>query len=298
MKQWGPGVPKACRVGFGVVGSVNYYDVLGVSRDADQVVIAAAYRALARKYHPDTGSDTADSEKFGRITMAFEVLRDPEQRRSYDEQLSSAIHEDAEWAEDTRDFVQPPASAMQWQEIAPKRTVTVGSVTSDVLWLVLGVPVCFVLGVGFAHILLSSAVFIFFDWMTADSYSFSQAAHTVVELIQAFVTTIQEEDERVPPQTLWFTAFSAGWLYLCAGAAASAIVSHTVEERPWLPIWPVFLPMIALALYSGYRALTIPALPGDGMATVNGLTSALAILAGVVSARTSLPQERMTAASA
>ncbi len=63
----------------------DYYQTLGVARDADAQTIKQAYRKLARKYHPDV-SDEADAEdKFKTINEAYEVLKDPEKRAAYDE---------------------------------------------------------------------------------------------------------------------------------------------------------------------------------------------------------------------
>jgi DnaJ-class molecular chaperone len=63
----------------------DYYDVLGISRDAAEEHIKKAYRRLARKYHPDTaGKDPAKTEKFKEVQEAYEVLSDPEKRKSYD----------------------------------------------------------------------------------------------------------------------------------------------------------------------------------------------------------------------
>jgi curved DNA-binding protein len=64
----------------------DYYDVLGVARNASDAEIKKAFRTLARKYHPDVAKDknTAE-EKFKEINEANEVLSDPEKRRKYDE---------------------------------------------------------------------------------------------------------------------------------------------------------------------------------------------------------------------
>jgi curved DNA-binding protein len=62
----------------------DYYEVLGVPRDADQDAIRRAYRKLARKYHPDLNSDSEAEDRFKEIGEANEVLSDPEKRESYD----------------------------------------------------------------------------------------------------------------------------------------------------------------------------------------------------------------------
>ncbi|MFZ9888553.1 MAG: DnaJ C-terminal domain-containing protein [Myxococcota bacterium] len=63
----------------------DYYDILGIPRRAGERDIKAAYRRLARQYHPDvTGDDTRATERFKEITEAYEVLSDPQRRRSYD----------------------------------------------------------------------------------------------------------------------------------------------------------------------------------------------------------------------
>src|SRR5437588_2189757 len=63
----------------------DYYDVLGVPRDADDAAIKKAFRRLARELHPDVNSHDPDAEeKFKQAAEAYEVLSDPERRATYD----------------------------------------------------------------------------------------------------------------------------------------------------------------------------------------------------------------------
>jgi curved DNA-binding protein len=62
----------------------DYYEVLGVPRDADQDAIRRAYRKLARKYHPDLNSDSEAEDRFKELGEAYEVLSDAEKRERYD----------------------------------------------------------------------------------------------------------------------------------------------------------------------------------------------------------------------
>ena len=63
----------------------DYYESLGVSRDASPEEIRRAYRALARKHHPDVNKEGGAEDRFKEISEAYEVLRDPDKRARYDQ---------------------------------------------------------------------------------------------------------------------------------------------------------------------------------------------------------------------
>jgi curved DNA-binding protein len=66
------------------VGYHDYYETLGVPRDASAEDIRRAYRTLARKYHPDVNKEAGAEDRFKELAEAYEVLRDPEKRERYD----------------------------------------------------------------------------------------------------------------------------------------------------------------------------------------------------------------------
>lgn len=63
----------------------DYYEVLGVKRDATDAQIKSAYRKLARKFHPDVNKAADASEKFREATEAYDVVSDPQKRKAYDQ---------------------------------------------------------------------------------------------------------------------------------------------------------------------------------------------------------------------
>lgn len=64
----------------------DYYEVLGVDKNADEAAIKKAYRVLAKKYHPDMNPGDKEAEKkFKEASEAYAVLSDPEKKRQYDQ---------------------------------------------------------------------------------------------------------------------------------------------------------------------------------------------------------------------
>ena len=67
----------------------NYYDILGVKKDASAADIKKRYRKLVRQYHPDVSDDPDADNKIAEINNAYETIRDKDKRAEYDAMLNN-----------------------------------------------------------------------------------------------------------------------------------------------------------------------------------------------------------------
>ena len=81
----------------------DLYAILGVLPDAEPDVLKAVYLALAKKYHPDTSGSSEHEEKLKEINAAYEILRDPVQRREYDATRSQQNDDTGQYEPDVDD---------------------------------------------------------------------------------------------------------------------------------------------------------------------------------------------------
>jgi curved DNA-binding protein CbpA len=114
------------------------YAILQVSQDADQEVIQAAYRTLARRLHPDRSDDPTASAQMARLNAAWETLGDPERRAAYDRTHVAGVILDspARSAAASRPTQPPPTQAPPTQPTRSAGTTSTArpARTSGVVW--------------------------------------------------------------------------------------------------------------------------------------------------------------------
>ncbi len=109
------------------------YAILQVSQDADQDVLLAAYRALARRLHPDLSDDPTASARMARLNAAWETVGDPERRAAYDKTHLAGVILDSSTrtAAATSRSTSAPSAA---QPAAPKAGGTATQASAGVAW--------------------------------------------------------------------------------------------------------------------------------------------------------------------
>lgn len=107
----------------------NYYEILGVPKDATKEQIKKAFRKGARKYHPDVNPDNPEAEEnFKKLNEAYQVLSDPEKRQKYDQfgsqwkeyNQAGGKPEDFNWSQWTAGPPQDNSSTYETRQVSPE----------------------------------------------------------------------------------------------------------------------------------------------------------------------------------
>jgi curved DNA-binding protein CbpA len=105
---------------------MNYYLLLGIPQDADADTIRSAFRALARRYHPDAGEGSS-AERFRELLIAYETLNDPTRRGDYDRILRNRRPSRTHFVEPLRAHAAPEPMLSRRREVG-RRYLAYGSV--------------------------------------------------------------------------------------------------------------------------------------------------------------------------
>lgn len=257
-------------------GSVpDFYDLLGVSSGAEPEVISAAYRALAKKHHPDVNRGPGAQDRLAALNEAYEILRDPAARRAYDAAIrrGPATGPSSPIVDDT------PATE-------PARVVVVrrGSLVGNVVYLLVGVPVIWTLAMLAAHVLLTWIGTVLLDWAGAGEYSMVQAVNSLGEIIRGVYDQVVEAEpaRQDVPVSFVMTALGSFWLFICSGAATAGLASHAREERAGLPMWTVALVVILFFGFLTWRRLSGLTSGASLDFRIDACVTQAAVLAGIV----------------
>lgn len=105
--------------------ALDYYRELGVTRRASHSDIKAAYRELAKKFHPDKNKEASAQSKFQRIALAYETLSDPEKRRQYDMHGDDYANVDRQQRQRGNDFFDPFNQYRRRPQVTPLFSSTI-----------------------------------------------------------------------------------------------------------------------------------------------------------------------------
>ncbi len=119
---------------------VDYYAILGVLPNAEDVVIRAAYKALAQRYHPDkfTGSAAEASLRMQEINAAYSVLGDPLKRANYDDKRCADIGDSSSYFDEGADSQEPDYDPLeeQWSVVVSyfPELIKINGRLQDIAW--------------------------------------------------------------------------------------------------------------------------------------------------------------------
>ena len=127
--------------------SVDYYATLGVNPSSEDIVIQAAYRALMRRYHPDTNPSPEAAKRSQAINAAYAILSDPGRRKSYDAIRAAQAKTNNRGS--TKPPPPPPPPPPKSNTASGESAVSMGSRAKELAMSLGGVAVLFLLGIAF-----------------------------------------------------------------------------------------------------------------------------------------------------
>lgn len=229
----------------------DYYIVLGVNSDAEPEVIAAAYKALAKKYHPDVSDDRNAERRLQQLNEAYATLRDPKLRSEYDRRMAKDVYGEADVG-DVLSATEPQMTFAGAPDSKSEKQVGISSILSDVLYLLIGVPVFWTIAVFVCDVLISTVMRAGIELLGPNEFGLSTLASAAVEVASARFNAWTGEPE-IKEVSLLTTAFTAVFMFICVKAATSAVVEHTHEEKPHIRAWMTFASIFGFFAFLAIR---------------------------------------------